>query len=228
MKIHGPVFDRFGFILEHSARLRSGAKILHIGCTTAPNTEVRWATNTLLHKALCDQGAQLQHEIVGIDIDESAVQWLRGKMPGKRIIVGDAHRLATVLPHECFDFIIAGDVIEHLPNPGLFLEACKSVLVDNGEIALTTINSFGVVRFFKALFNHEAVHADHVAYYSMNTLKRLGEINGLRVLSAGYSLFERQLSKGGINGFLSCFIERGICMIFPQYAEGVVSIFKVD
>jgi 2-polyprenyl-3-methyl-5-hydroxy-6-metoxy-1,4-benzoquinol methylase len=223
MKLRASLKDRWHFVLEKAARAHS---ILHVGCTTAPNTQRRWASGTMLHKALCDQASASGQNVVGLDIDESALQWLSSRMPGARLICGDAHRIADHVPGERFDLIVAGDVIEHLSNPGLFLDSCHAVLTDNGSIVLSTINAFGCIRFLKAVLGHEAVHGEHTAYYSMSTMKRLSELSRFELNEVRYCLFESHLWRTGLNGLLSAGIERVVCSLWPQFAEGLVVVLK--
>ncbi len=160
--------EKVQFILQ---QMSNREKVLHVGCTNSPNTESRWKNKTLLHKKLCDHASLVNAQVTGIDIDEAAVNLVKSKMPHEEILYVDAHYLLNYFGRERkFDLIIAGDVIEHLPNPGLFLESCRNVLSPNGQIVITTANSFGIVRFIKGLLYHESVHREHTAYYSHKTL----------------------------------------------------------
>ena len=86
-----------------------------------------------------------------MDVDPSAIEWLAKMMPGERLVTGDAHDLDKLLPNDRFDLIIASDIIEHLPNPGRFLEACRKCLQPNGTLLVTTIKAVSAVRFIKEL-----------------------------------------------------------------------------
>lgn len=43
-----------------------------------------------------------------------------------------------------FDTIIAGEIIEHIENPSLFLKECRKILKDKGRLILTTPNAIGL------------------------------------------------------------------------------------
>ena len=135
-------------------QIKAGDKILHIGCTNSPRTAERLKSGTLLHKNLCDKAEIIGADITGIDIDDEAINFLKSMMPNKEILNIDAHKCAEYFgENRTFDLIIDGDVIEHLPNPGVFLQSCKSVLSPHGNVFLTSVNAYSAVRFLKAIFS---------------------------------------------------------------------------
>lgn len=206
------------YILERAARARA---ILHVGCTGAPNTQKRWAAGTLLHKNLCDRRAGDQR-VVGIDIEEESLAWLRQRMPREEILYADAHALDEHLGGARFDLVIAGDVIEHLPNPGQFLTSCRSVLAGDGALLVTTVNAYGIARFAKAFFNHEAVHPEHTAYFSHRTLARLLGMSGYEVARLGYYTCKPIVGKAPIARYAGNAVEHLFAPVWPQFSEGVI------
>ena len=202
-----------------SGRATKSDSVLHLGCTNSPHVKPSWFNGDLLHKRLC---AKLPARIVGMDVDPAAIEWLAKMMPTERLVLGDAHNLDKLFPTERFDLIIASDIIEHLPNPGRFLEACRSVLTPDGTLLVTTVNAFTAVRFLKALVDHEAVHPDHTAYYSLSTLSRLARMSGYKLTAAGYYACDPKLMKKGINGIVSSFVEKAACLVWPQFSEGLI------
>jgi len=84
-----------------------------------------------------------------------------------------------------FDVIFAGDVIEHLDNPGLMLRQCRKHLKEEGLLIVTTYNIFNldyklanIIRFFD---NNLEVHPNHTCFYSPTTIKNLLFRNGFKV-----------------------------------------------
>ncbi len=77
---------------------------------------------------------------VGIDMDRETVKILNHE--GFRFYVGHAEYLDRVkaLQGQKFDIIVAGDLIEHLANPGLFLEGLKLFCHSQTQIVITTPN----------------------------------------------------------------------------------------
>lgn len=208
------------FIIQ---QIDPNSNVLHIGCTNSPSTIERFNSGTLLHKNLCDHARAINTHVTGIDIDDTAIDFLRSKMIGEIILNVDAHKLSEYFGEgRQFDKIIAGDVIEHLPNPGLFLQSCRSVLSPGGRIFITTVNAFSIVRFIKGLLFHEAVHNEHLAYYSHKTIGRLLDMCNLDGADFGYYKCEPLRVNYSFNRFFSNLIENLICVLFPQFSEGIV------
>jgi len=129
-----------------------------------------------LHRSIMD----VTDSVVGIDIDKTGIE--RAALQGIRNIhYGDLQKLGDVDISDTFDVIIAGGVIEHLPNPGLFLMGVKRFFQPNTEMILETPNVFSLHRFYLALRRIEYVHPEHVCYYSYSTLKHMLEIHGYTV-----------------------------------------------
>lgn len=214
--------EKNSYILK---QIQPGTRVLHVGCTNSPTTTRRWDSDMLLHKKICDRAATIGSHIVGIDIDDIAIDFLKEKMPNEEILNLDAHKLSEYFGEDShFDLIIAGDVIEHLDNPGLFLSSCKDVLADGGSLLITTANAFGIVRYLKSIFSYESVHPEHTAYYSKKTLDRVLKMNGLQFSEFGYYKCE-PLSVGfSLNRLLSNLVENTCCLFFPQFSEGVTII----
>lgn len=75
-----------------------------------------------------------------------------------------------------FDVVFAGDVIEHLPNPGLFLDAVRAHLTPAGKLVLTTPNAFNLFNISEKLTKDEpTVNSDHTCYFNHKTLRVLLE-----------------------------------------------------
>ncbi len=80
---------------------------------------------------------------------------------------------------ERFDVIYAGDLIEHLANPGRFLEASLRHLKPGGRLLLTTPNTFNLFNLAEKLTKPEpTVNPDHTLYLNRKTLKALLEKSG--------------------------------------------------
>jgi SAM-dependent methyltransferase len=161
------VVDRVTFIKEHCR----GKKVLHLGCTNYPYTMESLKNNDLLHFRL----AEISGELYGFDFDQKGLDILT-ESGTKNLYMADLENLDKVDLNETFDVIVAGEMIEHLSNVGLFLKGIKRFMNNDTKLIITTINAYGALRF--AIYGlrgkggeKEFVHPDHVAYYSYSTLK---------------------------------------------------------
>lgn len=76
------------------------------------------------------------------------------------------------------DLVLCGEMLEHLSNPGHFLDLVKAYGCD---IIITVPNAFSAVGFSWANRGTEIVNREHVAWYSWHTLKTLVERHGYHI-----------------------------------------------
>ncbi len=145
-----------------------GKRVLHIGCVDAGMMKKRIAENNYLHYQINEVAAKL----VGIDIDAAGIELLKtaGHNVERMNIENDQGGLARLTKD--IDAIVVPEVIEHLSNIGNFLDNLYSSNF-NGDILISTPNSFSyrVARFLSR--GVELVHPDHNCYYSLVTLTTL-------------------------------------------------------
>lgn len=133
----------------------------------------------------------------------------------------DAHYLKASA--ERFDFpvkftlIFAGDLIEHLSNPGLFLESCKRNLAPGGRLLVTTPNTFNLFNLAEKLTKREpTVNKDHTCYFNSKTLKVLFAKYGFTVqgfdyvymLDVEYTESMKKKFLNAVYGFLALFTDK--------------------
>jgi SAM-dependent methyltransferase len=86
-----------------------------------------------------------------------------------------------------FDVIVAFDLIEHLTNPGLFLQCCKEHLVPGGQIILTTPNAYNLFLMAGKLTRVDPVmNRDHVSLFVPKLMGWLATKCGLTMKEYGY------------------------------------------
>ena len=76
---------------------------------------------------------------IGVELDKIRAQRLQKK--GFNVIQGNAE---TIKIEKKFDVVMAGDLIEHLNNVGLFLETVKKHLKKNGLFIFNTPNAYSI------------------------------------------------------------------------------------
>lgn len=127
-----------------------------------------------------------------------------------------------------FDVIFAGDLIEHLVNPGLFLDQVKQHLVPGGRLIMTTPNAFSIYVMAGKLTREEPpINPDHTFYFNRCTLQVLLEKCGLQVDRFGfmYSLgykHKQSLKKRFLN-----FINAACAHVTPKFDETLVVVASV-
>jgi len=169
MKLFPKPVQRVDFLLSRCER----KKVLHLGCTNWPYTEQTIKDGSLLHRAIAERSS----ELYGIDGDTEGLDVLR-EHGYENLYLGDLERLEECPVNETFDVVIAGEMIEHLNNPGLFLQGVKRFLGPDSTLVITTINAYCAMRFLIYGLRgkggvREPVHPDHVAYFSYSTINLL-------------------------------------------------------
>lgn len=74
--------------------------------------------------------------------------------------------------------VVCGEVVEHLSNPGFFLDGLRLYHV---PVIFTVPNAFAAIGRRHIMRGMENVNADHVAYYSHYTFKNLLQRHGFEV-----------------------------------------------
>lgn len=215
------VVQRVDLIRSESA----GKRVLHLGCTNYPYTEDSIKHDMLLHADL----AKTASELYGIDSDPNSIAMLEAA-GFDNIFQADLEQLDQLDMDEKFDVIIAGEMIEHLNNPGLFLGGIQRFMHAETRLVLTTINAYCGMRFAMYGFRGkrgsvEFVHPDHVAYYSYSTLKVLLERHGMHVdrfLFYDIGTEHRPHNRWFLN------VLNDICVrIAPQWADGIIAVCRL-
>jgi SAM-dependent methyltransferase len=124
-----------------------------------------------------------------------------------------------------FDTIVASELIEHLSNPGMFLDSCKKYLKPGGMLILTTPNCFNLFNIAGKLSRKEPVtNADHTCYYNSVTLIHLLEKNGwvAKEVAYVYTLnidYPESFKKKVLNAFYKLF-----SIATPKFLETLVIV----
>ena len=136
--------------------------VLHLGCTNYPYTEEAISNNMLLHFDL----REISSELYGFDSDKKGLDIL-SDYGFTNLFEADLELLNNVPLERTFDVIVAGEIIEHLNNPGLFLSGVRRFMHRDSKLVITTINAYCAMRFFVYALRgrrgiNEFVHPDHV------------------------------------------------------------------
>src|SRR2546425_668510 len=90
-----------------------------------------------------------------------ALEWMRSE--GYEVMVLDAERIPA--GGEKFDSIVAGELIEHLANPGMFLKSARARLRPDSQLILTTPNPFGILYVLAFVKNdRRAFNREHTCW----------------------------------------------------------------
>src|SRR4030095_5662242 len=129
---------------------------------------------TWLHKHLC----RTAQRVVGLDYNQEGAAELNRR--GYNVVCGDAMTLDL---GERFDVVTAGEIVEHVENPGSMIRNLRRHLKPGGQLVLTTPNVFFGLHFAESFFAspYKRWNPEHVAWYDYFTLENLFGRCGLKV-----------------------------------------------
>jgi SAM-dependent methyltransferase len=155
---------------------RTPGEVAHLGCADSPYTADLIAAGVLLHERLVRVAA-----VTGFDVDEAALELLRERMPDQRFVLADVTGEVPAEELGRYALVVAGEVLEHVPDAQSFLVGCGRLLAPDGRICVTVPNACCPKIGLRSLAGRESVHPDHRVYYSPRTLRRTLEGAGYEV-----------------------------------------------
>lgn len=219
MKLRLKMVNRENWLLERAAN----RTVMHVGCTDAPLTKAKAAANQLLHQKL---GAVCK-ELIGVDLDAASLDYLRQEYGIANLYRHDVEHLDSFPVEEKVEVLIAGEVLEHLNNVGLFFENCGARLEKDGVVLITVPNALSIKRMLISLVKrNEQVHPDHTSYFSPSTLSRIADRHRFRISGMSMYLWRNPT----ISNRLANVVARAIIFItqFPLLADGIVAEFRPE
>lgn len=177
-KKENTIIDRFS-ILE---QLSKDKKIIHLGCCDhIPLIQNKIKNNIWLHSRLSDNSKRC----IGIDINEDGIKYLRNILGYEDVLCGDIiEDDLKDITEEHWDYLILGEILEHVDNPHLFLSTIKNKY--NGHIdklIITVPNAFSYQNMRYTFSNKECINTDHRYWFTPYTLAKIAVLAGMQVES---------------------------------------------
>ena len=218
----------------------AGKKILDLGAMDETAYTSKQGQGTWLHEEI----AAVAAEVVGIDsspiVQSSGLQ----TKPNATIYLGDIMALDAWLksgidtdtPQQRFtpDVVVAGELIEHLHNPLMFLQNIKAIESLNGKtLILTTPNATAIHNCLIGLASRESTHQDHLCIFSFKTLSTLCHRAGFSAweITPYYARFpEMTARQSGLGRLLVAggeHVINGLEWMFPIMSFGYIVTIKI-
>lgn len=171
LNIKRKAFDRKDLIIS---QINEDDKVLAIGCVkhSLGNIDLEDEDDFLFTKL----NAHADH-VIGVDIVEEGIEELNRL--GYEAYVEDAQEMNL---NQKFDKIVAGEVIEHIENPGRFLKRCQEHLKPSGKIIITTPNPRRLQMLLWFLFNEDQPgNPEHTMWFDWFVMEELASRVGLEL-----------------------------------------------
>jgi 2-polyprenyl-3-methyl-5-hydroxy-6-metoxy-1,4-benzoquinol methylase len=197
----------------------AGKIVLHLGCTDSPLTVVKGNRGTLLHQKLANVCAKL----IGVDLNQEGLELLNKQYRFENLHLHNVEQLDTLRLSEPVDVIVAGEVLEHLDNVGLFFDGCKALLKpESGRILVTVPNALSIKRIWASVIRgNEHVHPDHTCYFSPRTLSEAARRHGMETVEMRMYMWRNPTLTNKIGNALSQTLIR--ITRAPLLADGVAA-----
>ena len=161
--------------------LCKGKKIIHFGCADhIPLINQKIKDGQHLHTRL----AEFSGSLIGLDSDKQAVDYLESNCGFNDVFEFDL--FSNDLPAEIddmeFDYIILGEVLEHVDNPVSFLaEMNKKFSKIASQIIVTVPNIASIIRLRQIAKNYECINTDHRYWFTPYTLSKVVLRSGMEL-----------------------------------------------
>lgn len=198
-------------------------KVLDLGCYDETALSKEHTDNYLF-----DQITKVAALHVGVDNSKL--------LPNEGVIINDFTRIVKGSIYELdklhlggqdFDVIIAGELIEHLPNTLEFFERLKAQFKGK-RLICSTPNATSFSNLLLSFFRRESAHIDHIQVYSfktLNTLCRMAGFENWETIPYHVKFTEMILAARGIKKLIaksSEVIINAIESVFPLTGGGYI------
>jgi 2-polyprenyl-3-methyl-5-hydroxy-6-metoxy-1,4-benzoquinol methylase len=164
-----------------------------------------------LHKFISENSKKAK----GIELDSKRAKYLKRK--GYDVEIGNAE---TFVLNEKFDVVIAGDLIEHLNNPGMMLDNVKRHLKRNGLFIFNTPNIYSINFLLRGLFQGGDVKqfSEHSLGFTEPLIRELLKRHNFQIQELKYFNHEEKTFKSMAIRTMAKFI--------PKWRENIWIIVK--
>jgi polysaccharide deacetylase family protein (PEP-CTERM system associated) len=216
-----PLVERAAHLVERAR----GRTVVHVGFADAGFREQRTGAGTWLHAQLAATAADL----VGVDLDKDGVA--AAVAAGYAAHVADCRDPAALreLGLAPAELVIAGEIVEHLDDPGAFLDAMHELVAPGGALVVTTPNAYGLLNVLASAAGREINHPDHVVMFTWRTLTNLAARHGWEVEAT--HVYVPAVRDGGgalaLAGRLAVGLERALARAGHRFAaDGLIVTFR--
>lgn len=153
--------------------------VIHIGCSDhIPVIKQKISNNTWLHKLITDNSKNC----IGIDIDRESIEFIKKETGFQNVFYGNIlSDNFECLDERKWDYVVFGEIVEHLDNPVNFLKVFKERYGDKVTKFIITVPSIYNLHQFRNMRNYlEIINSDHRFWFTPYTIAKI-------LVSAGFN-----------------------------------------
>lgn len=161
-------------------QLCRGSSVVHVGCVDHEPQMIRrkLSKGKWVHKQLCEVATRC----MGVDINEEGIRYIREELGYEDVIAADITAApCDELRRTQWDYLVLGEVLEHIDNPVAFLAAIREHYANCiKQMIITVPNAFAMENHRAAGRRREVINTDHRFWFTPYTLGKVVTEAGLR------------------------------------------------
>ncbi len=154
-------------------------RVIHIGCSDHIQViRDKIKNNKWLHKLITENSS----DCIGIDIDRESISFIQNELGYRNVFYGDIlSDDFSAITESKWDYVVFGEIIEHLDNPVNFLKVFKERYGDFvSHFIITVPNIYNRHDYRNMLKYAENVNTDHRFSFTPYTISKV-------IVSSGYN-----------------------------------------
>lgn len=158
----------------------AGKKVVHLGCCDhLPLIKEKIDRGLWLHKRVTN----IADQCLGVDIDKEALAYVQNDLGFDNVVYGDITKSGIdQVAQEKWDFILIGEILEHIDNPVDFLSGMRENYGHAIKRAIITVpNAFALANFHSVKNHEEVINSDHRYWFSPYTLAKIAHQAGMKM-----------------------------------------------
>ena len=180
-----PASSRIGYLVS----VAEGKSVLNCGAVGRSRRDGKPNLNRA-HRAI----AEAASSCVAFDINQDGVTILSAEGYDIRLASVTDPNLSSIVG-DGYDVMIAGELIEHIEEPGAMLEAARTVLNPGGVLVLTTPNPYCARLILDHVRQRVRENADHINYYFPSGIAELADRHGWELTAYRGATSDKHRSK---------------------------------
>lgn len=165
--------------IEKILEITKNKKVIHLGCCDhIPLIKERIENNMWLHKLLTDNCKK----VLGIDINKEAIDYIVNEVGYSNLEFWNICEKGNKnIEKEKWDYIVVGEILEHVDNPVEFLQKIQENYNEYIEGIIITVPNILCeyrIKKNKSIYG-EIINSDHRYWFTPFTILKVGNNSGL-------------------------------------------------